>query len=193
MPNQAIDDLDWAPYLEPNPLYGSKGAVGSPYIGFHDRYKPRVHLTAETLQAYMQDVVLSVTTLDPGLPASELSQGLTGANVYLFTEPLQFYAPYAACLVATMLIYVLGYRALHLNGASAGNSFLQFVTTTSTSDVLRQLGQECSIGGIENTSKELKNTRLRFGTKSTMDESGASTGTSVAVFGVHVEVEGLSR
>lgn len=186
--------MDWAPYLRPyNDQWGSRGASDSPYIGYHDKYKPRVHLTPETLQSYLQDVVLSVTTLDPGLPALEVAQGLTGANVYLSTEPLQFYVPYIACLVVTMLIYVSGYRALHLNGASAGNSFLQFVATTSTSDALHQLGQECSVGGIENTSKDLRNVRLRFGTRSAVDDSGAPTGAEVAVFGAHEEVEGFGR
>ncbi|KAF6817468.1 hypothetical protein CSOJ01_02390 [Colletotrichum sojae] len=186
-------DLDLNPYLEPSREYGSRGALDNPYVGYHDKYKPRVHLTTETLQSYLRDVVISVTTLSPGLSSTKSAHGFTGANVYLFTEPLQFYVPYIACLVVTMLIYVLGYRALHLNGASAGNSFLQFVATTSTSDALHQLGQECSVGGIENTSKDLRNVRLRFGTRSAVDDSGAPTGADVAVFGVHGEVEGFSR
>ncbi|KAF6831402.1 hypothetical protein CMUS01_07361 [Colletotrichum musicola] len=187
-------NLDRAPYLRPsNDQWGSRGAVDRPYIGYHDKFKPRVHLTPETLQSYLQDVVLSVTTLDPGLPSLEVAQGVTGANMYLSTEPSQFYVPYIACLVVTVLINVSGYRALHLNGASAGNSFLQFVATTSTSDNLHQLGQECSVGGIENTSKDLRNVRLRFGTKSALDDSGAPTGADVAVFGVHGEVESFSR
>ncbi|KAK6213516.1 hypothetical protein QIS74_09518 [Colletotrichum tabaci] len=170
-------------------------AAGSPYIGIRNKFGLDVNITAESLQSYLQDVLISSISLNWLQPEtlwtySEPIEAFEGAAVYLFSEPWQFYAPYGSCLAVTTIVYLLGYQALRRNGSSAGNSFLQIVSTTSPGGILRELGEECSSGGSENFSKEFKEVKLRFGIKR-MDEGPEATKSdgAVALLGTEVEIE----
>lgn len=143
-------------------------AAGSPYIGLQDKLDAKLDVTTSGIESYLRDVVISSVALNSrGSESLWLSNApitaLLGANTYMFTEPWQFYAPYISCLVITLFIYAAGYISLRRNGVSSGNSLLQFVTTTSSSGVLRDLSQGSTSGGMENISRELKNVKLRFG------------------------------
>lgn len=136
--------------------------LGSPYIGINDRFNPSFNISAENLQRYLQDVVISTLSLNMSTNNDKI-EAKVGENVYVFNSKLQFYAPYAACLFVVACIYIQGLWSLRANGSSAGSSFLQFATTTSTSNALRGMAAECSSGGDENFSEGLSNLRLRFG------------------------------
>ncbi|KAF4777785.1 hypothetical protein HER10_EVM0007446 [Colletotrichum scovillei] len=182
------------PWIKPGP--GSL-AAGSPYIGLEDKFNPTLDISPQSIERYLQDVVISTVSLNqmsagPLWVNSQPVEALAGANIYSFSEPWQFYAPYVSCLVVTLIVYILGWRAIYRNGCSAGNSFLQFVVTTSTSSRLHELGKPCSIGGSESFSKGLKEVKLRFGIKRTTSDVEAGDGDErVVVLGTESEIESL--
>ena len=143
------------------------GILGSPYFSDPDLYGPKFNITPEGIQTYLQDLIISMISLsdkpDPLWTYQGDIEAMGGSNVYVFNERLQFYVPYGAILVVTAGIYIVGLWSLRQNGVSAGGSFLQFATTTSTSRTLHQIAEPCSIGGGENASRELRDLRLRFG------------------------------
>jgi hypothetical protein len=136
--------------------------LGSPYIGFKDRYDAQFNISAQNIERYLEDVVISTLSLDWSTNDGDI-EALTGAETFVFNKKVYFYVPYGACLLATTGIYALGIWSLFRNGSSAGNSFFQLVTTTSVSKNLRASGAECSMGGGENVPKKLRNLELRFG------------------------------
>ncbi|CAG9992159.1 unnamed protein product [Clonostachys byssicola] len=173
------------------------GVFGSPYIGLNNTNEPNIIITADRIQRFLQDLVISTISFsDPSEPLW-VNQGdieaMVGSEIYMFNEKMQFFAPYAACLVVTAAIYILGLWSLYKNGVSASNSFLQFVTTTSTSDTLHQVAETCSFGGAENMSQDLKDLRLRFAargrTESDEEAGGEDSQLLVAGFVTENKVE----
>lgn len=141
--------------------------TGSPYIGFDDKIEAKFIITAETIEQYLQDLVISTIALNfadrPIWVNNEDITAMTGAEVYIFESKLQFYVPYAACLAITAALYIIGLWSLRKNGVSAESGFLQFATTTSSGGALNHAAYGCSAGGGENMTDELKNLKLRFG------------------------------
>lgn len=177
------------------------GIFGSPYIGLETFHAPKFRIKPDSIQNFLQDLVVSTIALSGGRDDDALwtNQGdveaLKGDNVYVFNERLQFFVPYGACLLVTAGIYVLGLWSLRQNEVSAGSSFLQFATTTGASRTLHQVAEPCSVGGAENVSRELRDLRLRFGTlRSTQHEGDTESEHSrllVAGFGTESEIENL--
>jgi len=173
------------------------GIFGSPYIGLNELHKPKFNITADSIQRFLQDLLISTISLsDPQNPLWK-NQGdieaMRGSNVYTFNEKMQFFAPYGACLVVITAIYILGLWSLRQNGVSASNSFLQFAATTSTGRTLHEVAEPCSLGGAENMSRDLRDLRLRYGTKrSTLHEDDSESEHSrvlVVGFGTERELE----
>jgi len=158
--------------------------LGSKFVNMSEPLRPYINISSEGLQKYIEDVVISAIALNFTL--SEPISILRGEETFIFGTPLQFYAPYAACLAATLAIYVLGIWDLHRNGVSAGNSFLQWTITTRVSKRLDDLARRCSPGGEENISGELENLELLFGASREMVDG---LGKGVAGFGCVDEVE----
>jgi hypothetical protein len=176
------------------------GIFGSPYIGLDVMHEPKFHITPDSIQSFLQDLVVSTIALSgEGDDALWTNQGdieaLRGDNVYTFNGKLQFFVPYGMCLLVTAGIYVLGLWSLRQNEVSAGGSFLQFATTTATSRTLHQVAGTCSVGGAESVSRELRDLRLRFGTlRSRQHDDDAESEHSrllVAGFGTESEIEDL--
>jgi hypothetical protein len=152
-----------------------------------DPLKPLLNISNTVIQKYLRDVVVS--TIARKDPTFEMIRELDGDQTFVFKSPWQFFTPYAACLLATIIIYIFGIRDLHLNGVSAGNSFLQWVTTTRVSENLNDLAQRCSPGGRENISDHLNNLELLFGVKRGGGEIDDEQSTALAGFGCVTEVE----
>lgn len=161
-------------------------------MNIEDLSNVTVNITAESLQNYLQNVVISTIALN--MPEHLLWKSppitiLNGTNVYTFDTPAQFYGPYAACLVATLIIYVVGLVSLEMNGVSAGNSFLQYVCTTRISQTLQNLGERCTFGGQEDIVRELRDVPLLFGIKNRCPDEPDNERGDMAGFGTFGEVE----
>jgi hypothetical protein len=88
----------------------------------------------------------------------------TNRNVYSFSRPLNLILPYALSLLASLPFLVIGYLSLQHNGVAAlSDSFLQLLVTMTRSEKLDRVAQPCSLGGDEQTTQELKHTRIMFG------------------------------
>ncbi|CRK16204.1 hypothetical protein BN1723_010888 [Verticillium longisporum] len=156
--------------LWPNMTY----VVGSPYIGMTDRFNPQVSLTPETVQKYLQDIVISTLSLNPknkplwtngpDIPALE------GGATYIFDSKLQFFLPYGVCLLVAALVYIHGIWAMWKNGQPAGKSLLQFATAVSTSKTLQDTCSSRTEGDAFENIKEIK---LRYGVGRSFDSAGS--------------------
>ncbi|KAI8685426.1 hypothetical protein NCS55_00214800 [Fusarium keratoplasticum] len=134
--------------------------LGSPYIGLHDKYNPQFNISAENIERFLQDVVISTLSLGTSTHNGDI-KALVGTEVYVFSEKLQFFLPYGVCLGMGLLINFYGFWCWRRNGSAAGNSFLQFATTTSSSKTLNELVALCP-GGDEHVPKKLKELELQF-------------------------------
>lgn len=155
--------------------------LGSPYIGLGNRFNARFDISAKSIEQYLEDVVISTLSLGMSTDKGDI-KAKTGANVYIFNEKLQFFLPYAACLIATAGIYAIGLWSLHVNGATARNSFLQYATTMSSSKSVHALVAESSKRN-EDVSKGLGNLELKFGNILVMTEDGSGRRRKVTVQG----------
>ncbi|KAM0323343.1 hypothetical protein ACHAQA_008936 [Verticillium albo-atrum] len=165
-------------------------AVASPYIGMVDRFHPKVHLSPKTMQAYIQDVVISIISLNPRDKALWTNgpdiEGLEGGETFVFDAQVQFYAPYAACLLAGAVAYAVGIWALWKNGEPAGKSFLQFVTAMVTSKALQDLSEKHNAQEDGEATQKLNNLKLRYGVGRS---SHGNSGGYVAGFGTVDELD----
>lgn len=97
-------------------------AAGSPYFGLEERFDPHIHFTEDTLQQYIQDLLISTISLNPrSAPIwvnSEPIEAMEGADTYLFEEQVQFYVPYGASLAVAACIYIAGVRAMWKRGTA---------------------------------------------------------------------------
>ncbi|KAF4121413.1 hypothetical protein GMORB2_1820, partial [Geosmithia morbida] len=140
--------------------------LSSPYIDFDDDItNPRLDISADRLQDYMRDLVISTISLN-----SSVYQGgvdvMVGTDVYLFNEKMQFYIPYALSIFVALCVNIYGIWCWWQNGSIAGNSLLQFVTATSSNRVLGRAAMEYldgDVGAIERLNRlELKVVKGRF-------------------------------
>lgn len=122
------------------------------------------------LEQYLFNVTLSTVALNdiksPLWQTENPVQIMDRTSIYSFEateQKIQFFLPYGLSLAATAMLALVGTWSLHKNGASAGNSFLQYVSTTRTSHNLQQLGLDSSRGGEQSFTENLKNIKLRFG------------------------------
>jgi hypothetical protein len=174
--------LSAAPYLKPigTLVVGSSFVTGS--------LKPQfTGFSPEGLEKYFQDVIISA--IEKSSARSEPITVLRDADTFIFSNPEQFYGPYAACLIATLAVYSIGIWSLRRNGVSAGNSFLQWVTTTRVCDKLDYTAKQCSPGGQENFSHDLSHLELRFGLRRGGEETEDGPNEGIAGFGFVDEVE----
>ncbi|KAI8675799.1 hypothetical protein NCS57_00482300 [Fusarium keratoplasticum] len=134
--------------------------VGSPYIGLDDKFNARFNISAENIERFLRDVVISTISIGASTHNGDI-EALVGTEVYVFGEKLQFYIPYWMCFFVTFVINLYGVWCWRQNGSSAGNSFLQFATTTGSSKTLNKLAALCP-GGDDHIPKELKEIELQF-------------------------------
>ncbi|RSL54684.1 hypothetical protein CEP54_009758 [Fusarium duplospermum] len=111
--------------------------LGSPYIGLHDKYNPQFNISAENIERFLQDVVISTLSLGASTHNGDI-KALEGTEVFC------------------------GFLCWRQNGSAAGNSFLQFATTTGSSNTLNEL-MELYPGGEEHASKKLMELELQVG------------------------------
>ncbi|RSM07172.1 hypothetical protein CDV31_008724 [Fusarium ambrosium] len=135
--------------------------LGSPYIGLNDKYNPQFNISAENIERFLQDVVISTLSLNASTHNGDI-KALEGTEVYVFSEKLQFFLPYGVCLAMGFLINFCGFLCWRRNGTAAGNSFLQFATTTGSCKTLNEL-VALNPGGEENASEELMELELQVG------------------------------
>jgi hypothetical protein len=179
---QSNNSLSTAPFLKP----AGTPVVGSPFVTCS--LNPQFFwISPENLQEYLQVVVISaIHTLST---RSERIVVLRDAETFIFSNPGQFYGPYTACLIATLAVYFIGIWSLRRNGVSAGNSFLQWVTTTRASDKLDYTAKHCSPGGQENFSHDLSHLELRFGLRRGGEEPEDRHNAGITGFGIVEEIE----
>ncbi|CAN9133054.1 unnamed protein product [Alternaria alternata] len=179
---QSNDSLSAAPFLKP----AGTLVVGSPFVT--GSLNPQFSgISPWNLQKYLQDVVISA--IDKSFTHYEQITVLQDAETFVFSNPGQFYGPYAACLITTLAIYWIGIWSLRQNGVSAGNSFLQWVTTTRASDKLDYTAKHCSPGGQENFSYDLNHMELRFGLRRGGEEPEDRHNAGIAGFGIVEEIK----
>ncbi|CAN9264935.1 unnamed protein product [Alternaria alternata] len=179
---QSNGSLSAAPFLKP----AGTLVVGSPFVT--GSLNPQfIGMLPGNLEKYLQDVLISA--IDKSFTHDEQTTVLQDAETFVFSNPGQFYGPYAACLITTLAIYFLGIWSLRRNGVSAGNSFLQWVTTTRASDKLDYTAKHCSPGGQENFSYDLSHLELRFGLRRGREEPEDRHNTGIAGFGIVEEIE----
>lgn len=160
--------------------------VGSSFVT--GSLEPQFHgISPEGLEKYFEDVIISAIAKSSA--RTEPITVLRDADTFVFSKPEQFYGPYAACLVATLAIYSIGIWSLRQNGVSAGNSFLQWVTTTRVSDKLDYTAKHCNPGGRENFSHDLSHLELQFGLRRGGEETEDGANEGIAGFGTIDEVE----
>jgi hypothetical protein len=139
--------------------------AGSPFFNTTDTDHVRINITPDGLEDYLKNLVISTIAINP--PNDPIWTTLLPINnatdLYVFNQKTQFYAPYAACFVATLLIYGIGIYGLFQNKYSADGSFLQIIATTTASENLRSEAANCSQGGMEGFSKKLKAMELMYG------------------------------
>ena len=167
--------------------------VASSFVNTSTYGQLNVNVTPEKLQEYLTNVIVSALALNTNgetLWQTDSIPVRSGANVYAFNQRVQFYTPYGACLIATLLIYALGLRSLYQNGVSAGNSFLQHVSASRISDRLDNAGIQSSRGGDESFSDEFKELELQYGIKriSTTQQTHVEVG-RLTGFGTVDEIE----
>jgi hypothetical protein len=179
---QSNNSLSTAPFLKP----AGTLVVGSPFVT--GSLNPQFFwISPENLQEYLQVVVISaIHTLST---RSERIVVLRDAETFIFSNPGQFYGPYTACLIATLAVYFIGIWSLRRNGVSAGNSFLQWVTTTRASDKLDYTAKHCSPGMQENFSHDLSHLELRFGLRRGGEEPEDRHNAGITGFGIVEEIE----
>ncbi|KAM0429227.1 hypothetical protein ACHAPT_006441 [Fusarium lateritium] len=134
--------------------------LGSPYIGLDDKYNPEFKISAGSIERFLQDVVISTLSLGTSTHDGDI-EALVGTEIYVFNEKLQFYLPYGLCLFVAFVINAYGVWCWRRNGSTAGDSFLQFVTTTGSDRTLNGLAAKYP-GGDENVPKELRELKLQF-------------------------------
>ncbi|KAL4785694.1 hypothetical protein BJX76DRAFT_324040 [Aspergillus varians] len=136
--------------------------LGSPYIGLDDRYNPQFNISAESIERYLQDVVISTISLNSSTHNGDIPAKF-GGQMYLFSAKLHLFAGYGSCLVVTLVIYAFALRELkHNGGQQAASGFLDFGMAISASNRVREIGEN-HIAGDSNASKDLEDIRLRFG------------------------------
>lgn len=134
--------------------------MSSPYVDYVWDGKPHLDITPSGLETLLQDVVVSTLSLNLSTN-NRATQVLLGTDVYLFNEKVQFYAPYGSSLVVAFFICIYGAFCWWKNGAPAGSSMLQWLTTTAASKELNDLASKCP-GGDGSTSEELELLEVKF-------------------------------
>jgi hypothetical protein len=123
------------------------------------------------LKESLTNTTISALSLDRRY---QLKNGTTikVVNVYRFEQKMTFFLPYAMCLGIALPVLMVGYLALHYNGASAiSGGFLQILVTTTGQTRLRTVAAGSCMGGRENISSELKNMEVRYGELIDIDTS----------------------
>lgn len=137
----------------------------------------KVDITATALEEYLFNVTLSTIALnnmnEPLWLTPDPVTVWDRTSTYSFDQKIQFYVPYAISLAATTFVAIAGIWCLVINGTSAGNSFLQYVSTTRISNSLQQMGLGSSRGGDENFTQEFRDTKLLFGVQQHLNDSGS--------------------
>lgn len=120
-------------------------------------------------------ISLNPASGDPIWTNSDPIDAMEGAETYIFEEKIQFYVPYGACLFVAACIYILGLYAMWKSGSPAGGSLIQFVTTLSASERLRELGEQCSLGRNDQAMGLLEDLQIRYGVSKTRPVAGLGT------------------
>jgi hypothetical protein len=137
----------------------------SPFSRSTDNNHIRINITALSFEEYPKNVVISAITLnDLSSPVwVETLPVHYVIDIYSFNQKVQFYAPYAACFITTLLIYADGIYSLARNGNAADSTLLQIVATTIVSATLRSEAANCSRAGTKGFSHELETMELIYG------------------------------
>jgi hypothetical protein len=91
-------------------------------------------------------------------------KGVTYTQQHLFAPRTTLIIPHAATLAVALGVCIIGLNALRQNGVSASTGgFLQILCTTTGSPTLDHMAVKGSIGGPQNTPKELQKLEFMFG------------------------------
>jgi hypothetical protein len=114
------------------------------------------------------------------------------ANVYSFAARKNLIIPYFLSLGVAIPFLILGGISMYQNGVSAiDGGFVQVLMTTTGSKTLEPAAAAGSLGGNENTSKDLPNLQICFG--ELIDHTGGSGEVRRAGFGTKDETAPLNR
>ncbi|CVK86887.1 uncharacterized protein FPRN_05378 [Fusarium proliferatum] len=89
-------------------LGNASQVLGSPYIGLDDRYNAHFNISAAGIERYLQDVVISTISLGMSTHNGDINASI-GAEVYQFSEKVQFIAGYGACIVIALSIFAFSH------------------------------------------------------------------------------------
>ncbi|PWY84750.1 hypothetical protein BO70DRAFT_423730 [Aspergillus heteromorphus CBS 117.55] len=148
---------------------------------------PRFDLTGASLQDLLQNITLSLLTLNQTTVTTTVTSTVP-VNVYSFQRPVRLIAPYFACLGVALGFLLGGTHALVRNGISASlTGLFQTLCTTRASARLDDLAAQGCLGGRENVPDELRELKVMFG------EIRGKGGLRRAGLGVADEVMPLQR
>ncbi|UPK91290.1 hypothetical protein LCI18_002225 [Fusarium solani-melongenae] len=95
--------------------------LSSPYIGIFDRYEPKLDISADKIEHFFQDVVISTLSIGMSTHQGDI-EARVGAEVYRFNAQIQFYVPYGVCAVVALLINAYGAFCWYQNKSLDGSS-----------------------------------------------------------------------
>jgi hypothetical protein len=147
-------------------------------------------LSEDRINEALQNITLSVMyTLGWWNTTANVTQTLN-YNTFSFSSRPRLIVPYAASLLLSFPLLLLGFRALRLNDAPAvDTSFLQTLVTTTGSTRLREIAAAGSETPYD-VPESVKETRIRFGY---MLEANGEEVVRRATFGLEDEVEDMGH
>ncbi|RAL13948.1 uncharacterized protein BO97DRAFT_387983 [Aspergillus homomorphus CBS 101889] len=171
--------------LHSQPTANTLIALTSLYSG--PAKQPVFTLTPASLQSMLQNITLSLLTLNQTTTTTTVTKTIT-VNVYRFPHPARLITPYFVALAMALTFLGWGGHALVRNGISASTTGLfQTLCTTRGSERLDDLAMRGCLGGRENVPDELRELKVMFGEMRTKD------GSRVAGLGAAEEVMPLIK
>jgi hypothetical protein len=93
-------------------LGNASQVLGSPYIGLVNRYNARFNISAANVEKFLEDVVVSTISLKMSTHNGDINASI-GTEVYQFSEKIQFFAGYGACLFVAFGIFAFSYLSMN--------------------------------------------------------------------------------
>ncbi|RBR15624.1 uncharacterized protein FIESC28_07265 [Fusarium coffeatum] len=100
--------------------------LGSPYVGMKDRFSTELDITPEKIERYLQDVVVSTISLGVSTHDGDV-QAKTGAEIYKFSDKVQFFAGYGSSVAVAVCICVFSCISIIRNRGASGPTLVRAI------------------------------------------------------------------